>query len=58
MVLKEKFMQIISFDPENTFYRKQFIEFAFDLYHDNPFWVPPILMDLKTIFKPNKHWFY
>jgi len=30
-------MQIISFDPENKFYRKQFIKFAFDLYHDDPF---------------------
>jgi len=51
-------VNIISFDAEIHFYRNKFIQFGFDLYQDNPYWVPPILMDFKTLFQTSRHGFY
>ena len=51
-------MKIITFHPKNKEYQNKFIKFGFDLYKDNPYWVPPLLMDLKTMFNPKKHGFY
>lgn len=51
-------MKIISFDPENKYYQRQFIRFPFDLYRNDPHWVPPLLMDMRQIFDRKKHGFY
>ncbi|MBT3390098.1 MAG: hypothetical protein HN413_06775 [Chloroflexi bacterium] len=37
---------------------RRFIQFPFDLYRDNPYWVPPMLGEMKTALDPSKHPFY
>ncbi len=34
---------------------KTFIRFPFDLYRDNPYWVPPIIRDEMEFFNPKKN---
>lgn len=46
-------MQIIQFKPKDKKNRRAFIQFPFSLYKDNPYWVPPIKMAMRQIFKPN-----
>ncbi len=37
---------------------KQFIDFPYHLYRDDPYWVPPLRMDRKEMFNPDKFPFY
>jgi len=37
-------MEIIHIDPDNRWQVHQFIQFPFDLYKGNSFWVPPSLV--------------
>jgi len=36
----------------------RFIHFPFDLYKGHPQWVPPFIMDVKTMLNPDKHPYY
>jgi len=51
-------MRIIQFEPENKYYQKLFIKLPFELYRDNPKWVPPLVNDMRSIFNRNEHGFY
>ena len=51
-------MRLIHFEPGDKYWRKKFIRFPFDLYHNDPNWVPPLLLELRQIFNPRKHGFY
>ncbi len=37
---------------------KQFIMLPFRLYKDDPYWVPPLIMDQKNFFNPKKNPYY
>ncbi|MFN2302468.1 MAG: hypothetical protein ACK2TV_01930 [Anaerolineales bacterium] len=37
---------------------KRFVDFPFDLYADHPQWVPPFIVDVKTMMNPEKHPYY
>jgi hypothetical protein len=50
-------VKFIHINPEDRRNQKSFIEFPFELYKDNPYWVPPIRMGMRKIFKP-KYAFY
>jgi hypothetical protein len=45
-------------DPRDRKQIKRFVEFPFRLYLNQPNWVPPILIDLRTALNPQKHPFY
>jgi hypothetical protein len=36
----------------------KFIRFPFDLYRNNPYWVPPLLSEMRTLMNKKKHPFY
>ena len=36
----------------------RFIKLPFKLYQDDPYWVPPLFMDQKNFFNPNKNPYY
>jgi GNAT superfamily N-acetyltransferase len=36
----------------------RFVQFPFDLYAGHPQWVPPFIVDVKTMMNPEKHPFY
>lgn len=36
----------------------RFIQFQFDLYRGHPQWVPPFIVDIKTMMNPGKHPYY
>ena len=36
----------------------EFVHFPFEIYRNEPMWVPPILADIKTMLNKNKHPFY
>ena len=37
---------------------KEFIKFAWQIYKDDPFWVPPLLMDKMNLLNPKKNPFF
>ena len=37
---------------------KRFVQFPFDLYANHPQWVPPFIVDVKTMLNPKKHPYY
>ena len=43
---------------ENASQRKSFMMLPWKIYKDNPYWVPPLIMDLKKMFNTKKHPFY
>ena len=43
---------------ENAAQRKSFMMLPWKIFKDNPYWVPPLIMDLKKMFDPQKHPFY
>ena len=51
-------MEIISFQPENRAYKKKFIRLPFEIYRNEPNWVPPLANDSRSIFKKKQHGFY
>lgn len=38
--------------------QKAFIRFAWDLYQDDPNWIPPLIMTIKELLNYSKHAFY
>ena len=34
---------------------RKFIKFPFDLYHNNPYWIPPLIKDEKSTFDPGEN---
>jgi len=51
-------MEILSFQPENRNYRKKFIRLPFEIYRNDPNWVPPLANDVRSIFNKKQHGFY
>lgn len=45
-------------DLNNKADKREFIQLVFQLYKDNPLWVPPIRTDAKAQLNPEKHPFY
>ncbi|MFQ5604514.1 MAG: hypothetical protein ACE5HS_14690 [bacterium] len=37
---------------------KQFIKLPWQIYHDDPHWVPPLILDMKNILNQNKNPFF
>jgi hypothetical protein len=37
---------------------ERFIQLPFRLYGDHPQWVPPFIVDVKTMMNPEKHPYY
>ncbi|MBC8333111.1 MAG: hypothetical protein H8E28_14110 [Anaerolineae bacterium] len=48
-------MQARQIDIHNPKDVRQFIQFPFELYRGNPYWVPPMLGEMKTALDPKKH---
>ena len=51
-------MEIRKIDTGNSKDTKKFIQFPFQLYNSNPFWVPPMINDMKFALNRNTHPFY
>ena len=51
-------MRIKLIDTNNHKEVKSFIEFPFSLYANVPYWVPPLIVDMKTIMNRKKYPFY
>ena len=51
-------MNIISITSSDRHRINQFIDLPFRLYADNPYWVPPLVMDLRAAFNTKKYPFY
>ena len=51
-------MNIRLLDTENRSDVRQFIQFPFDLYRENDFWVPPLLQEIKTSLDREKNPFF
>ena len=51
-------MNIRKIDTENKSDVRRFIKFPFDLYKDNPYWVPPMMPDMKLALNRERHPFF
>ncbi len=51
-------MRIRQIDLHNPKDVRQFIQFPFNLYRQNPYWVPPMLGEMKATLDPAQHPFY
>jgi len=51
-------IEIVKLNLDSKTDVRDFINFPFRLYKDNPLWVPPIRSDIKTMLNPAKHPFY
>lgn len=51
-------MQVRKIDTDHRKDRAKFIQFPFELYKDNPYWVPPIQGDMEFVMNRRKHPFY
>ncbi len=51
-------MDQISINKISTSEIKKFLKMAFDIYKDDPFWVPPLYMDKLKILNKNKNPFF
>lgn len=51
-------MLIRQIDTQSKSERNRFIHLPFDLYRENPLWVPPILIDAHTQLRRDQHPFY
>lgn len=51
-------MKIRKIDTDSRRDVKLFIDFAFDLYRDDPLWIPPILSEMKANFNRRKFPFF
>ncbi len=49
-------LQIIPVENKST--KKEFIHFPYNFYKNDPYWVAPLLMEMREMFNPNKHPFY
>ncbi len=51
-------IKIEQIDTKNKAKVREFIQFHYDLYQDDPQWVPPFKMDIALMMNRNKHPFY
>lgn len=51
-------MRIIKVNNDNKADTQAFIQFPFELYKNNPYWVPPMMNDMKLALNRRKHPFY
>ena len=51
-------VDIIKIDPKNKDHVNQFIKLPFTIYQDCPQWVPPFVVDVKSMLNKNKHPFH
>ena len=51
-------MKIRKLDPGNRRDIRKFVQFPFDLYKDNPYWVPQLREDTRKVLDKSKHPFY
>lgn len=51
-------MKIIKVDKNKKADAQAFTKFPFDLYKNNPYWVPPMVGDMKLALNHRKHPFY
>ena len=47
-------VEIKPFDLSSKKVLKKFIMFEWEIYKGNKNWVPPLIMDMKTMFNPKK----
>lgn len=48
-------MEIRQLNPQNKKEVDRFIRFPFDLYREDPLWVPPLLGGMRSALNPNAH---
>lgn len=51
-------LNIHKVDLESKNEINRFVQFPFDLYANHPQWVPPFIVDVKTMLNPKKHPYY
>jgi len=51
-------MRVRQIDTQDRRDVRRFIRFPFDLYRDNPYWVPPFIADMELILNRSKHPYY
>jgi hypothetical protein len=51
-------LTIEELDPRSRADVRRFVEFPFDLYRADPFWVPPLRTDVHVALDPARHPFY
>lgn len=51
-------MHVRQIDLANRNDVRKFIQFPFNLYADNPYWVPPLIAERELALNPNEHPFY
>jgi hypothetical protein len=51
-------LTIEELDPRSRADVRRFVEFPFDLYRADPFWVPPLRTDARVALDPARHPFY
>ncbi|MBE9525128.1 MAG: hypothetical protein IMY76_08510, partial [Chloroflexi bacterium] len=51
-------MQVYKIDTNNRREVHQFVQFPFDLYRNDPFWVPPLRADIRTSLDRKHYPFY
>lgn len=51
-------MQVRKLDTNNNSDIKKFIQFPFDLYKNNPFWVPQMRSETRALMDKSKHPYY
>jgi hypothetical protein len=51
-------MRVWRMDPMDRGERERFLTLPFDLYRDDPQWVPPLAMDIRRMLNPRRHPFY
>jgi GNAT superfamily N-acetyltransferase len=51
-------MQVRQLDLDNRQDVEQFVQFPFALYRGDPYWVPPLRSEMRTIMNRGKHPFY
>ncbi len=51
-------MRICQIDADNAVDIRRFIQFPFDLYKNDPNWVPPFIQDMHRVFNRRRHPFY
>lgn len=51
-------MRVRKIDPSNTHDVNKFIKLPFRLYRGNPYWVPPMFSEMRTVMDSSQHPFY
>jgi hypothetical protein len=51
-------MDIVQIDPGNLKFTRLFCKLPFEIYKDNPYWVPPLAFDINKMLNRKRHPFY